>query len=78
MAMMLKVCDMREGNTGGDGHYRYISGRIDDQTRLVLMPRRGAGAKSGDWVLYLVPDASLPAGEAAELLEREAELLEDA
>ncbi len=65
MALMLKVCDMREGNTGGDSRYRYITGRIDDQTRVVLMPSREDGAKAGDWVLYIAPDARPPAGEAA-------------
>lgn len=65
MAMMLKVCDMREGNTGGDARYRYIAGRIDDQTRIVLMPSREDGAKDGDWVLYIAPEANPPSGEAA-------------
>ena len=65
MAMMLKVCDMTERNLGGDARYRYIAGRIDEQTRIVLMPRRAAGASAGDWVLYIAPDAKLPAKEAA-------------
>ncbi len=65
MAMMLKVCDMRERNPGGDARYRYISGRIDDQTRLVLMPSRAPGAKDSDWVLYVAPDTKPPAGDAA-------------
>ena len=63
MAMMLKVCDMRERNTGDDARYRYIAGRIDDQTKIVLMPSRGDGASPGDWVLYIAPDANPPAGE---------------
>lgn len=61
MALMLKVCDMRERNSGGDQRYRYIAGRIDEQTRIVLMPSREDGAKSSDWVLYIVPDANPPA-----------------
>ena len=65
MALMLKVCDMAERNMGGDARYRYITGRIDDQTRVVLMPSREEDAKAGDWVLYIAPDANPPAGEAA-------------
>ena len=65
MALMLKVCDMRETNTGGDARYRYIAGRIDDQTRIVLMPSREEGAKDGDWVLYIAPDVRPPADAAA-------------
>ncbi len=63
MALMLKVCDMRERNTGGDARYRYIAGRIDEQTRVVLMPSREDGAKPGDWTLYIAPDARPPAEE---------------
>ena len=70
MAMMLKVCEMQERNPGGDARYRYIAGRIDDQTRIVLMPSREPGARTGDWVLYIAPDARPPAGEAVELPER--------
>ncbi len=65
MALMLKVCDMRETNTGGGARYRYFAGRIDDQTRIVLMPSREAGAGAGDWVLYIAPDANPPADAAA-------------
>jgi hypothetical protein len=65
MAMMLKVCDMQARNMGGDARYGYIAGRIDEQTRIVLMPSREQGAKPGDWVLYIAPDATPPAGEAA-------------
>jgi hypothetical protein len=65
MAMMLKVCDVRERNPGGDPRYRYIAGRIDEQTRIVLMPSREEGAGAGDWVLYIAPDARPPAAEAA-------------
>ena len=65
MAMMLKVCDMRERNMGGDARYRYIAGRIDEMTRIVLMPSHEPDAEEGDWVLYIAPDASPPAGEAA-------------
>lgn len=64
MAMMLKVCDMQERNLGGDSRYRYIAGRIDEQTRIVLMPSREPDAKPGDWVLYIAPDANPPAREA--------------
>ena len=67
MTMMLKVCDMTECNLGGDARYRYIAGRIDDQTRIVLMPSREPGAKSGDWVLYIAPDARPPADAAVDL-----------
>jgi hypothetical protein len=66
MALMLKVCDMRERNPGGDRRYRYIAGRIDEQTRIVLMPSREAGADDGDWVLYIAPDAKPPADGSAE------------
>ena len=65
MAMMLKVCDMQARNMGGDARYGYIAGRIDEQTRIVLMPSREDGASPGDWVLYIAPDANPPAGEAA-------------
>ena len=65
MALMLKVCDMRERNTGGDARYRYIAGRIDEQTRVVLMPSRDEGAKPGDWTLYIAPDANPPVGASA-------------
>lgn len=65
MAMMLKACDMRERNAGGDPRYRYFAGRIDEQTRVVLMPSREPGATAGDWVLYIAPDARLPAQETA-------------
>jgi len=69
MTMMLKVCDMQERNPGGDPRYRYIAGRIDDQTRIVLMPRREPDAKAGDWVLYIAPDAKPPADAAADIPE---------
>lgn len=65
MALMLKVCDMREGNPGGDRRYRYFAGRIDDQTRVVLMPSREDDAQDGDWVLYIAPDTNPPATTAA-------------
>jgi hypothetical protein len=65
MAMMLKVCEMQERNIGGDARYRYIAGRIDEMTRIVLMPSREPGASAGDWVLYIAPDVSPPAGDAA-------------
>lgn len=65
MALMLKVCDMQERNLGGDARYRYIAGRIDEHTRIVLMPSREDGAKPGDWVLYIAPDANPPATSAA-------------
>ncbi len=64
MAMMLKVCDMTERNPGGDPRYRYIAGRIDEMTRIVLMPSREEDAAEGDWVLYIAPDARPPAAEA--------------
>lgn len=64
MAMMLKVCDMQARNMEGDARYGYIAGRIDDQTRIVVMPSRAEGASPGDWVLYIAPDANPPAGEA--------------
>lgn len=60
MAMMLKVCDMQARNMGGAGRYGYIAGRIDDQTRIVVMPSREEGAGPGDWVLYIAPEASPP------------------
>jgi hypothetical protein len=69
MAMMLKVCDMTERNPGGDPRYRYIAGRIDEMTRIVLMRSRGPGATEGDWVLYIAPDARPPADEAADIPE---------
>jgi len=69
MALMLKVCDMKERNPGGDPRYRYIAGRIDDQTRIVLMPSREPDAKDGDWVLYIAPDASPPTDAAADIRE---------
>lgn len=65
MALMLKVCEMRERNTGGDRRYRYIAGRIDEQTRIVLMPSREDGAAEGDWTLFIAPDAMPPARSAA-------------
>lgn len=65
MALMLKVCEMQERNTGGDARYRYITGRIDEMTRIVLMPSRGPDAKEGEWTLYIAPDARPPA-EGAE------------
>lgn len=65
MALMLKVCAMRERNPGGDPRYRYISGRIDEQTRIVLMPSREDGAGPGDWTLYVAPDARVPDADAA-------------
>lgn len=65
MALMLKVCDMQERNTGADPRYRYISGRIDEMTRIVLMPSREEGAGDGDWVLYIAPEADVPAAAAA-------------
>jgi hypothetical protein len=69
MTMMLKVCDMNERNPGGDARYRYIAGRIDEQTRIVLMPSREQGAGASDWVLYIAPDARPPADAAVELPE---------
>ncbi len=63
MAMMLKVCALREGNPGGDTRYRYLVGRIDEQTRVVVMPDREK-PDSGDWVLYIAPDANPPSSEA--------------
>jgi hypothetical protein len=69
MTMMLKVCEMRERNPGGDARYRYIAGRIDEQTRIVLMPSREQGAGASDWVLYIAPDARPPADAAVELPE---------
>ena len=65
MAMMLKVCDMQARNMEGDARYGYIAGRIDEQTRIVLMPSREEGASPGDWVLYIAPDATPPVGESA-------------
>lgn len=67
MAMMLKVCDMQARNMGGEARYGYITGRIDEQTRIVLMPSREAGASPDDWVLYIAPDANPPTGEAEEV-----------
>lgn len=67
MALMLKVCEMQERNPGGDPRYRYIAGRINDQTRIVLMPSREPDAKDGDWVLYIAPDARPPAEAVVEL-----------
>lgn len=64
MALMLKVCDMTARNMAGGGRYGYITGRIDEQTRIVLMPSRDEGATADDWVLYIAPDASPPSGEA--------------
>jgi hypothetical protein len=69
MAMMLKVCDMQARNPGGDPRYRYIAGRIDEMTRIVLMPSREEGASTGDWVLYIAPDARPPADAAVDLPE---------
>jgi hypothetical protein len=63
MAYMLKVCDMKARNMAGDGRYGYISGRIDEQTRIVLMPSRDPGARDGDWVLYIAPAANPPVNE---------------
>jgi len=71
MALMLKVCDMRERNAGGDARHRYITGRIDEHTRIVLMPSREDGAGKDEWVLYIAPDANPPAASVAGgLLER--------
>lgn len=63
MALMLKVCEMRERNVGGGARYRYIAGRIDEQTRIVLMPNREK-PDSGQWILYIAPDATPPAASA--------------
>jgi hypothetical protein len=65
MAYMLKVCDMKARNMTDGGRYGYIAGRIDEQTRIVLMPSREVGATADDWVLYIAPDARPPGGEAA-------------
>lgn len=65
MALMLKVCEMRERNVSGDARYRYIAGRIDEQTRVVLMPSREDGAREGDWVLYIAPEATPPSASTA-------------
>jgi hypothetical protein len=65
MALMLKVCDMKARNMDDAGRYGYIAGRIDEQTRIVLMPSREKGASADDWVLYIAPDARLPSTDAA-------------
>lgn len=66
MALMLKVCDMKARNIDDAGRYGYIAGRIDEQTRIVLMPSREKGASADDWVLYIAPDARPPGADAAE------------
>lgn len=66
MAYMLKVCDMKARNMSGDGRYGYIAGRIDEQTRIVLMPSREDGATQEDWVLYIAPDARPPVENVAD------------
>lgn len=63
MAYMLKVCDMKARNMADGGRYGYIAGRIDEQTRIVLMPSREAGATPDEWVLYIAADARPPGGE---------------
>lgn len=68
MALMLKVCDMRARNTGGDPRYRYIAGRIDEQTRIVLMPSRD-NPDSNEWTLYIAPEAEPPSPDAVEIRE---------
>ena len=67
MAMMLKVCDMQARNMGGEARYGYFTGRIDEQTRVVLMPSREDGASPGDWALYIAPDANPPVPDADDL-----------
>lgn len=64
MALMLKVCDMQARNTGGDPRYQYMTGRIDEQTRIVLMPSRD---NAGEWTLYIAPDATPPAKDAEDV-----------
>ncbi len=58
MAFMLKVCELHERNTGGDDAYRYLVGRMNAETRLVIMPNRERRSpEDGEWVLYVAADA---------------------
>lgn len=58
MAAMMKVCELFERNAAGGNPYRYLTGWMNPETRVVVMPNREKRAASdADWVLYLAPVA---------------------
>ena len=40
MAYMMRVCGLFERNAAGDNPYRYLTGRLNEETRVVVMPNR--------------------------------------
>ncbi len=60
MAVMMKVCGLFERNADGGNAYRYLTGFLNEQTRVVIMPNREKRSDGDpDWILYLAP---LPSG----------------
>jgi hypothetical protein len=58
MALMMKVCGLSERNAGGGNAYRYMTGWLNEQTRVVIMPNRDkSDGDDADWVLYISPVA---------------------
>lgn len=56
MAAMMKVCELFERNAAGDNPYRYLTGWMNAEMRVVVMPNRQKRAASdADWILYLAP-----------------------
>lgn len=56
MAYMMRVCGLFERNAAGDNPYRYLTGRLNEETRVVVMPNREkSGPDDPDWILYLAP-----------------------
>jgi hypothetical protein len=58
MALMMKVCGLAERNAAEGNPYRYMTGWLNEQMRVVVMPNREKLAESDpDWILYLSPVA---------------------
>jgi hypothetical protein len=58
MALMMKVCGLSERNAAGGNAYRYMTGWLNEQMRIVIMPNRDKHeGDDADWVLYLAPVA---------------------
>ena len=56
MAYMMRICGLFERNASGDNPYRYMTGQINGDTRVVVMPNREKNAAGDpDWILYLAP-----------------------
>ncbi|MFI4986880.1 MAG: hypothetical protein ACHQF3_05535 [Alphaproteobacteria bacterium] len=56
MALMMKVCGLFERNAEDGNPYRYLTGSLNEQTRVVVMPNRNRhSSEDPDWFLYLAP-----------------------